>query len=651
MTTNPQTIPQLNLQPNAVDFIDSHLSNSHPAFACHFSRYDPKFDRYISLRHEPLKRMQNQRHGSRASIETHLDSSAVLSPPEIILSMNFWDRVLPIAMGRLKEGFDEPKNRHDSGYSIRGLGNWDQVYQTLEDCYNSYMDDNSLIKKVKKGWREFTDRIGPIQEAWRLVPDVDYLTPVRGTLEFIIDAIRRASETRQKVIHGLDNLDRLFKDIELYLALFPTDINVQEAGISLVLSALVAVEKLIGFYLKPGVKKARSALFKGDDYEKDVIGSLQDILSKSEGLRFGAEKADMLQSTRNWNVAQQRHKDLVNIQETLVHNQNKLMQNQNSHSDNLTKTCQAINGVYDLMQEYERNQERRWQGILNQRISQINITIQRPVTPDTICGNGWCITPDDIWDIFSLFYFEGDIQHTIERQGSLPVHERAMTESLVANSQFRKWMVSPMSKELLIQGNLVSDRHISSQSIFCSTFLQALRGNSRFISLFYLCGLHSDYEDPHSGPRGMMMSLIAQLVLQWDFNTTGIHQAMDFLWDEYCEEPDINDICILASWLVVQLPADITVFCIMDGINAYEKEGYLPDLVCGLACILDWTIDPRVNATIKVLVTSPCRSLEVRQGFHDDAVLVMADQLGLSGEANQRLLQHRMSRAFRNEED
>ncbi|KAI1089178.1 hypothetical protein F5B19DRAFT_468650 [Rostrohypoxylon terebratum] len=413
---------------------------------------------------------------------------------------------------------------------------------------------------------------------------------------------------------------------------------------------MVAVERLIGFYLKPRGKKALSALFKGDDYEKDVIGSLHDILSKSEALRFEAEKADMLQSTTNWKLAQQRHKDLINLQETLMHNQNKLMQSQDSHSDSLAQTYKAINEVYNLMQEYERNQERRWQGALDRKIPEINITIQRALTPDTLHRNGQCITPDDIWDIFGLFYFEeGDTEHTLKRQETLPAHERAMTESLVTNPQFRQWMVSPTSKELLIQGNLTGKPQISSQTVFCSTFLQALRGNSRFISLFYICGLHSDYEDPHSGPRGMMMSFIAQLILQWNFDTTEIHQAMDFLWDEYCEEPDINDLCVLISWLVVQLPADMTVFCIMDGIHAYEKEGYLLDLVRGLACILDWAIDPRVNATIKVLVTSPCRTLEVRGGFHDDAVLLMTGQLGVSGEANQRLLQHRMSRAFGDE--
>lgn len=118
---------------------------------------------------------------------SHMKSTDILSPPEIILSMKFWDSVFPAAMRKLEEEFEEPKNRPGSNYSIRGLDNWDQVYQKLEDCFKKYIDETGIVRRAKKGWQEFSDRIGPLQEAWKLVPDIDYLTPIRGTLEFIID--------------------------------------------------------------------------------------------------------------------------------------------------------------------------------------------------------------------------------------------------------------------------------------------------------------------------------------------------------------------------------------------------------------------------------------------------------------------------------
>lgn len=50
----------------------------------------------------------------------------------------------------------------------------------------------------------------------------------------------------------------MFRDIELFLVVFPSDPNVYDAGTELVVSALRAVEKLIGFYLK--CKGRRSSL-------------------------------------------------------------------------------------------------------------------------------------------------------------------------------------------------------------------------------------------------------------------------------------------------------------------------------------------------------------------------------------------------------
>lgn len=47
-------------------------------------------------------------------------------------------------------------------------------------------------------------------------------------------------------------------------------------------------------------------MFKGDEYEADVISSLDDIMAKSESLRYEATKADMSQSAKNWRIAEHR---------------------------------------------------------------------------------------------------------------------------------------------------------------------------------------------------------------------------------------------------------------------------------------------------------------------------------------------------------
>ncbi|EMR62864.1 hypothetical protein UCREL1_10194 [Eutypa lata UCREL1] len=256
-------------------------------------------------------------------------------------------------MSKLAKTYVEPKGRYGNEHSIRDLEDWDQVYQLLENCREKYLGNKGWSKNVKKGWRHFTDNIGPLQQAWNLVPDIDYITPIRGTVEFLMDAIRRASEARKRILQGLEKLDSMFRDIELFLVVFPSDPNVYDAGTELVVSALRAVEKLIGFYLKCKGKKALSAMFKGDEYEADVISSLDDIMAKSESLRYEATKADMSQSAKNWRIAEHRHKELVELERSLKNGQVEIMQNLNAHAADIEL---GMTSIYHLIEEFEKNQ-------------------------------------------------------------------------------------------------------------------------------------------------------------------------------------------------------------------------------------------------------------------------------------------------------
>ncbi|KAI6080627.1 hypothetical protein F4821DRAFT_273721 [Hypoxylon rubiginosum] len=580
--------------------------------------------------------------------------------------MLFWDTIFPDAMIWLKEKFEEPKDRCATGYSIRDMKDWTEVYEVVENCRDKYLNGGqSMI--MKRGLRWFADNITPFQESLKLIPDVDYVSPVRGTLGFIMDAVKRASETRQKLLQGLDNLDSIFKDIELFLNTFPTEKNVCEAGRDLVVSVLVAAEKLIGFYLKQKGKKVVAALFKGDDYEKSVVNSLQDITSKSENLRHEATKADMSQSARNWKLAEHRHNELRESQIVLQDGQERIIHNQDTQAGNLTRTIQAgvrimsngMNDIYNLMVEHERNKDQLLQrnADLQKQVSDLKYTtdvLQRALTPKLIAtsGGGWHITPNDLWDMFGDRCFDDrDTQYTLDMQEQVPIHDRAIAESLVTLPRFREWMVVATSRELLVHGNSPSNHPISPLSVFCSTFSQALRHNPRFISLVYFCSLHADYDDPNAGPQCMMMSFIAQLILQGEFDTTFLHHDVDVSWVQRDEEPYMEDLCEMMKWLIYQLPAEMTVFCVIDGVNAYEKGPYVHDFVDGLACILDLVIDPKVQATVKVLVTSPSRTLEVREGFHDDDMVVLTTgQLHTNMEASPRHSQHRISRVLENSE-
>lgn len=53
-------------------------------------------------------------------------------------------------------------------------------------------------------------------------------------------------------------------------------------------------------------------------------------------------------------------------------------------------------------------------------------------------------------------------------------------------------------------------------------------------------------------------------------------------------------------------------------------------------------LDNFVAATVKVLVVSPRRTIEVRHEFDEDSVLHLVTNESLGGDANQRILLHRV---------
>ena len=283
-------------------------------------------------------------------------------------------------------------------------------------------------------------------------------------------------------------------------------------------------------------------------------------------------------------------------------------------------------------------------------LKQINYHLQRTLTPTKNLNshNDWPVQQDDLWAILNGFSFEDkDMQLTMEKQERLPQQERATTEGLLSIPRFRDWMVSPTSRELLVQGSLTGDREISSLSVFCSTFTTAIRGRPKYISLIHFCGLHADpATDADAGADGMIMSFIAQLLWQWDFDTAHLQQYVDLSWVEYGEDPTWGDLLNLLKWLIRQLPPSQTVFFIVDGAYHYEKNVHIDAFIDSMAAILDTTLDEAVGATVKILVTSPCRATEIRQGFHDDAVLLLKEGSAANMDASPRHFQHRISRAL-----
>lgn len=201
---------------------------------------------------------------------------------EPVEALKFWDTLFPLAMGQFKEEHPiEPEALVQSGIGIRNEQDWTSVFDKLETARQVYSNvDKGFKAKFKNIYRTLADRaVQPLLNITGLVPDVEYITPVLGIIEILLEAAKTASRVRQEILGAFDDIDMTFSQVELFLQLYGGDQNVQNASVSLISATFYAIESAIKFFVRSTWKKGFSATLKGEDYQKEIMESLANVKS------------------------------------------------------------------------------------------------------------------------------------------------------------------------------------------------------------------------------------------------------------------------------------------------------------------------------------------------------------------------------------
>lgn len=102
------------------------------------------------------------------------------------------------------------------------------------------------------------------------------------------------------------------------------------------------------------------------------------------------------------------------------------------------------------------------------------------------------------------------------------------------------------------------------------------------------------------------------------------------------------------KWLVHQLPEGVVLVCMIDGVVYYERPWFQDGLELVLVAILKMSEDQTTQAIVKVLLTSPTRTTEVRRPFPDDLILSMDAMAHHGSVASQARLKRHLGVGFDN---
>ncbi|CCD46141.1 hypothetical protein BofuT4_P116910.1 [Botrytis cinerea T4] len=609
MANDKNRIPSLRLQPLSVDFIDNRLSQYHPAFKNPPSHFDPISGNFYAdkIYTKSMSTPGDLSHPMR----TQLKNVGKTEPQH----SRSHQALFPEMMTNFRKEYDkEPKGRCNTKYTIRSQTDWDGVLRILIAAQDVRGDARpGAAGKVKKFAGKLNAHSTKVKKLVPLIPSNTYTSPVI----IVLNAMKASNTVREELLKSLDSFRDSFEDIETYFSIYHGFPEVSKAAISLGVAILKAIEEVIGYYLQHTAFKASEALLNGEDYKKSITASLKDITTHGNRLHLEAEKA-------NFKENHETHTGVID-----ANNGIQQVQDEVSELPTILK---------EMFLDFENNLKRRYAQEEALRYENMYLRVEnnffRAITPPPQQGlplpQEPHISQGELQRLLDVPPMSGapesyveqtnqDLAHALRSKHQFELAGQELPEIITKSSQFRQWLVNPVSRELLIHGNRSSEA-TSPLTLFCSLLIKNLISMDRFRTVFFFCGSHtrSTHYDPYSGGASMIKSFLAQLLSQNQFDLKFLS-----LGDiEQIKANNLEALRWLFKTLVQHLDREVTLFCIIDGIDFYcDHHGpHFEDMQLVVESCLELREATDMRATFKLLI-SCSSSTELSKYIRGDCFL------------------------------
>ncbi|KAI1822493.1 hypothetical protein F4861DRAFT_550684 [Xylaria intraflava] len=683
MAHNTPPMPNILRQPPSVDFIDNELPKIHGAFKNLPVRYDPMAEKFVGVRRAATMPVGPHRSGALHPGSASSAHSLQLSVWEGRPQHGFVGRKLPAMVGAMKFWKDsglfqramasfvqdkptEPKKLIEKPeYSIRRAENWDEIWQKLAEARNRFDSSTSKWKfNLKQGYRALADKTDDAQLVMDLVPDSEYVTPVKAVVGLLLEAVKNASNARQKATQTFDDtrIQEIFAKVDEYLAAFPEDEVISESSVNLVACVFKAAEAAIAYFLSSTLNRALKSmpLSSGQALLLDTIDEIDAKVQKladeantshiidTREVRKGVNRMEsVMMYTANGvtyqvqmtNVILQLLNDGAAVRDKLVHDQGK------------SSFCWIIIEKFDKIQGEleELRAERIQQG--SSETPEVQTAIPTPppqqlpwqppqplpwypaqymaYPPPSYPPPYYYIpqqqAPEPTIPAGALLNILGapDLDwaatnEILSSENSVSLRHRSHTNRVVATEEFHAWAISPHSRELLIQGDPAQDVTEAGPALtlLSATITHALQNQERFVPLVFFCAREVQLRDAEAGPTTMMRSLTAQLLHQYYANSTFWQRDVDI---HGLQTRRIDALCLFFKFLVRHVARQKTIACVIDGVGEYENAKHSDDLRTVLDCLLGLVRAEDVPPAVKVLVTCHTGTVEIHNAFSNDS--------------------------------
>ncbi|KAH8434347.1 uncharacterized protein LDX57_011995 [Aspergillus melleus] len=284
-----------------------------------------------------------------------------------------------------------------------------------------------------------------------------------------------------------------------------------------------------------------------------------------------------------------------------------------------TKLDQVTQEIKDANAEMIKDLQAKEQGVFILNVMHQNLVYINPYCPSEITSSMVHSTSKhaepllkDIELLSSLGIStqspSNDLRTIIKELSQFEISAQTQAQQLFASRQFAEWMASHHPVTLMVNGNFDTPGpgRTTALSVLCAMFaLKLLDNNDGCIVLHHFCGLHGAryHTDPVAGPNGLIRSLLAQML------HTGREFNLDFIntpqFTRDIQTHSLKDLCHTFSQLVEQLPRNITIICILDGVSEFASQQWTTEFSDVLLILNRLIMNPALRPIFKLLCTTP----------------------------------------------
>ncbi|KAN0104281.1 hypothetical protein V8E51_010026 [Hyaloscypha variabilis] len=206
-----------------------------------------------------------------------------------------------------------------------------------------------------------------------------------------------------------------------------------------------------------------------------------------------------------------------------------------------------------------------------------------------------------------------DLEMVLAWTANIDPIAQGQASSVFNQDRFFEWLGNEHPDMLLIDGNilargLISLEKISAMSLLCANFILSIADlEPSYILTHFHCGLHCLSGSPWYGPKGLIRSVIIQILValgdrgSLDLNFLNRRSSVQLL-----ENHHLDSLCEVLHELVTQFHPGTTVFLIIDGVSFFDLDnGLFKDLEVVIRCLQSIVEDDELCPKFKVMITTP----------------------------------------------